>query len=213
MTQFNSSSQTETYAYTRDTTKVTVVPRIITQSEQIARYFTEDLVEFVKQANIDLMRELEIPPEYARNTDEVVWMLFDDISHMLRDGLITGVHLLLSEPKIDPNSHAYPLRYHAMYTINNPERSLRKPSDTLRRFNGFLAPPRNVWIGARFALLIDWNASANQRRRQAHRPEYCFDWVPEQSRFDETSLIRYREGRMTFEAATVNRAEFKSPGF
>jgi len=210
MTQSN--AVTETYALTTATTDVTVVPRIITQSEQIARYFTEDLEKFVEQSHIDLIKVLEIPPDQAYSTRDVIYMLFDDISHMLRDGLITGIHLLLANPDIDKNLHAYPLRYHAMYTINVPARSLKESNES-QRFNGFLAPPHNVWVGARFALLIDWNPTANSNRHRIRRPEYCFDWVPEHNRFDETSLIRYREGGMAFAGATVNRAEFKSPGF
>jgi hypothetical protein len=213
--QSGSGSRTEAYAYTKDTTEVTVVPRIITQSEQIARYFIEDLTELVKLTNIDLITTLDIPSEYARSVDDILSMLFDDLSHMLRDSLITGVQLLLSEPKVDPNTHAYPLRYHAIYTIhmNTPGRTLKRPETTQRRFNGHLAPPKNVWIDARFALLIDWNPTAAERRRIAHRPEYWFDWVPEQARFDATSLVRYREGGMTFDEVRVDRTEARSPGF
>lgn len=216
MAQANSGARTEAYQHTKATSEVIVVPRIITQSEQIARYFTEDLTKFVELTNIDLMSYLNIPPDYAHNTEGVIFMLFDDLSHMLRDGLITAIHLLLSDPKVDPNSHAYPLRYHAMYTIDTSRaaaRTLKKAEDTMKRFNGHLAPPKKVWIDARFALLIDWNPTAAERRRNVRRPEYCFDWVPEKARFDATSLVRYREGGMTFDGANVNRTEAKSPGF
>src|SRR5258708_39646384 len=110
MANLISGSQTETYATVETTVEATVVPRTVTQSEQIARYFTEDLLQFVHDTNINLASELQIPSDYPQNTEEVIWMLFDDLSHMLRDRLITGVHLLLSEPDRDPNTHAYPLR-------------------------------------------------------------------------------------------------------
>jgi hypothetical protein len=213
MTQHNtgSSAGTGTYQYTQSTQKTSVVPRIVTQTEQIARYFTEDLEKFVEETHIDLIRELDIPAEYASSNREVLFMLFDDLSHLLRDSIITGIHLLLHEPARDPNTHAFQVRYHAEYRISIPERSL-KQSDQAMRFNGYLAPPRNIWLGASFSLLIDWNTSANERRRSAHRPEYWFDWLPELSQYDATSLIRYREGGMAFDGATVDRTEYRTPG-
>ncbi len=206
-----SGSVTETYATTTETTEVTVVPRIITQSQQIARYFAEDLLQFLKDTKINLAEELQIPPEYTQDPLELVEMLYDDLAHLLRDGLITGVHLLLSEQVVDKTTHAYPLRYHAWYLIQMPERTLK--ISEAKRFGGKLAPPRKIADGARFVLLIDWNMTANERRRQARRPEYCFDWVPESSRFDATTLIRYREGGMTVDSATVSRWERVAPGF
>ncbi|HTK12125.1 MAG TPA: hypothetical protein VL485_33445 [Ktedonobacteraceae bacterium] len=207
-----SGSQTETYDTTASTTEATVTPRVMTQTEQIARYFTDDLTQFVHIANLDLAHELEIPAEEAGDTQEIIEMLFDDLSHMLREGLITGIHLLLSEPRVDANTGAYPLRYHALYTINQPavaQRSLKA-----QRFGGSIEPPDRVWVGARFALLIDWNKSADRRRLQVRRPEYLFDWVPEQTRFDATSLVRYREGGLTSNGAeVVRRVEARSPGY
>lgn len=215
-----SGSQTETYTSTKDTTEATVVARIVTQSEQIARYFTEDLTHFIDETNFNLIEELQIPSEYARSSEEAIELLYDDLSHMLRDRVITGIHLLLSEQKIDPNSQSYPLRYHAMYLITAPPTTA--PTRTLQdqqkqqgglRFGGLLAPPKNSWINARFALLIDWDLSANERRRQVRRPEYHFDWVPRQERFDATTLVRFREGGMTYDGASVDRTESKSAGF
>ncbi len=208
-----SGSQAETYALTKNTTEATVTPRVMTQTEQIARYFIEDLSHFIHLSNIDLKRELQIPSEYTDKIEEIIEKLYDDLAHMLREGLITGIHLLLSEPKPDPNNKgAYPLRYHALYTVNQSgQRSLQA---RVQRFGGSVSPPEHVWVNARFALLIDWNLSASEHRRQVHRPEYWFDWVPEKDRFDATSLIRYREGGMTYNGATVvERQESRSPGY
>ena len=217
----SSSSMTETYAATTITTEVTVIPRVVTQSEQIARYFTEDLSKFVQDTNINLVTELQIPPDLADSsggldTEAIIEMLFDDIAHMLRDTLITGVHLMISERYTDPNTGAYPLRYHAEYTVSKPPPDpQRQKAEEGKRWGGHLAPPKNIWNNARFAMLIDWNPSANERRRQVRRPRYCFDWVPEHSRFDDTSLVRYREGGMTADGASVvvHRQESASPGF
>lgn len=212
-------SRADVFTDVKETVKATVVPRTIAQSEQIARYFTEDLEKFIDESHINLMRELEIPSDYAQDTGEIIQMLFDDLSHMLRDSMIIGIHLLLGEPSVDPNTHTYPLRYHAEYTITPTGRDLRSGSGdkdkySSQRINGYLAPPRSAWIGAKFSLLIDWNPTTSERRRTARRPEYWFDWTPKQDRFDASSLVRYREGGMAFDGANVvRRDESKSPGY
>jgi hypothetical protein len=227
-----STSNTKTETYTtvkaniqsgsKATTESIVVPRTVTQSEYIARYFTEDLTYFINETGRNLLAELQIPPEVTRSNAEAINMLFDDLSHMVRDHLITGIHLLLADPQFDPNLQAYPLRYYARYTIEMPQElapSEGQKSNTNQnlqfiRLNGHLAPPKQSWLNARFALLIDWDRSATERRRQAHRPVYCFDWISGQDRYDLTTLVRYREGALTSEdRVIVNRIEEKSPGY
>lgn len=212
-----SSSQTETYAATQDTTEEIVTQLVLTQTEQIARYFTEDLSRLADLANLNLIKELAIPPDprgFSLARKDIIQMLYEDLTHMLRERLITAIHLLLSEPQSDPNTGVYPLRYHAMYTIRQQEQGERRLLGTPRLFGGRIAPPERVWVGARFALLIDWDLSANERRRQVRRPLYCFDWVPERTRFDARSLIRYRDGGLTYDGVTlVARTEARSPGY
>ncbi len=212
-----------TYADVKATVKslVNIVPRTIAQSEQIARYFTEDLEKFIADTHIDLIRQLDIPPSFARKDKTVINKLFSDLSHMLRDSMITGIHLLLSNPEIDVNTHFYPLRYHAEYTIltangNAGERDLRpdKAHYSSQRIGGYLAPPRESWIGAKFALLLDWNMTLSGRRRNARPPDYWFNWVPINDSYDATSLVRFREGGMAFDGANlVSRRETSSPGY
>lgn len=205
---------TETYTSTKTTIETTVVPTIITQSDQIAHYFTEDLEKLVRLTNTDLAQVLQIPPEYSQDAKDIVLMLYEDISHMLRDQLITGIHLLLSDPDPDQSTSAYPLRYHARYSINTTSSLLQTSPITAntKREGGQIEPPKDALRDARFALLIDWNQSANDRRRRVRRPDYYFDWVPEISRFDATNLVRYREGGMAVDSAVVvNRAEAISP--
>jgi hypothetical protein len=221
MTQ--SGSRAATYADITETVKssVTIVPRTIAQSEQIARYFTEDLEKFIADTHIDLMRQLDIPPSFARNDKAVISKLFSDLSHMLRDSMITGIHLLLSKAEIDVNTHCYPLLYHAEYTIRTPntatgERDLRpdKAHYSSQRIGGYLAPPRDSLAGAKFALLLDWNMTLSERRRNARPPDFWFNWVPMNDRYDATSLVRFRAGGMAFDGAVVvNRGEAKPPGF
>lgn len=218
MTQ--SGAHVATYLDVEATEKVSVniqvVPRAIVQSEQIARYFTEDLEKFLADTHIDLIRQLSIPPYFARSSREALAKLSDDLAHMLRDSMITGIHLMLSHPEIDRNINAYPLRYHAEYTINAVRRDIRpdKASYNPQRINGHLKPPQGSWIGAKFALLIDWNPTLSERRRHARPPTYWFDWMPSNDAFDATSQVRFRDGGMAFDGAqVVNRNEWKSPGF
>lgn len=217
-----SGARTETYAWSTEKAEAIVVPRVgthseqrsITHSEQIARYFTEDLTYFLQETGFSLLKELQIPTEYARSNREVVEMLYDDLAHMLRARLITGIHLLLAEPRLDPNSQAYPLRYHAMYLLEWPAGEAQSGDTRAMRLGGHLAPPKQSWAKARFALLIDWDRSATDRRREARRPEYCFDWVAEEDRYDDTTVIRYREGNLTSGGRViVQRREAKSSGF
>src|SRR6266568_459470 len=124
----NSTFHTDigTFEHTNMTWKVIFAPRVIAQNEQIIRYFTEDLIGYTHDADIKLAHELQLIPEYTQNTQEMIELLYDDFSHMLRNGLINGIHLLLSETQVDPHSGAYPLRYHAMYLINHPGSNLMK---------------------------------------------------------------------------------------
>ena len=201
-----SASASRTFADTIDTTVTTVVPSIITQSDQIALYFSEDLEELVHLTGIDLAETFQIPLDYFHDPKDIITLLYEDIAHMLRDGLITGIHLIFSDSVMDKGTNAYLVRYHVHYLVNNPNNMFAAPSPA-QRFGGMIAPPRNVWRDARFALLIDWNPSARDRRHRVRRPNYCFDWVAEEDRFDATNVICYREGQMAVDSATVIRKE------
>lgn len=204
------SSGTTTFVETESTTSTTVVPSIVSRSEYIAQYFASDLEEFLRLTHINLMDELQIPPEYSSDPVDIVAMLYDDLSHMLRDELIIGIHLLLSDNVLDANTGAYPVRYHVQYMINtssalNPTAPSSGASQ--KPFGGLIAPPREVLKNSRFALLIDWNSTARVRRQRLRRPEYNFDWVQESSRFDATTVLRYRDGGLTVDGAKVERVE------
>ena len=207
------SSGTKTYIQTKLTPQVTVVPSIITQSDQIARYFAKDLESFVQHTHIDLAREFQIPDVYSHNTNDIINMLYADISHMLRDGLITGIHLVLSDDKMDPGSNAYLVRYHVRYTIENPNVPFpsASPGQVTTRGDGLTMPDPKVWRGARFALLIDWSPASKGKRDKIRRPEYWFDWLPREERFDATGTLRYSEGGLEVDSANVLRYESAPP--
>lgn len=202
----STSSGTTTFIDSDETTFSTVVPSIIARSEHIALYFADDLEEFLHLTHVDLADELHIPSEYSQNPRDIVSMLYDDLSHMLRDELITGIHLLLCDSQLDPNTSAYPVRYHVQYTIDaSTSHTPPSTSSQPQRFGGLIAPPRDVLRYKRFALLIDWNSSANSKRNRVRRPDYNFDWVPESEKYDATTVVSYRPGGLTVDGAMVIR--------
>jgi len=212
----NTSSDTIAFTDSEDVSFASVVPSIISRSEHIALYFADDLEEFLRLTNIDLADELHIPLDYSQDPRDIIAMLYDDLSHMLRDELITGIHLLLSDRTPDPNKGgAYPVKYHVQYTINasNATSTLPSSGSSPKPFGGLIAPPRDVLKDSRFALLIDWNNSAKSKRYRVRRPEYNFDWVPESAKFDATTVVSYREGGLmnegglTVASAQVTRVE------
>lgn len=207
----------ETYVEEKTTEKTTVTPLITTQSEAIATYFIDDLTDFIRDMRIDLLKYLEFPPEESQDLHEVLQMLFDDLARMLRDRLITGIHLLLSANELDPNVHAYPVLYHAHYQVFVHERILGAPKDEepkSERWGGRLEPPPIAWTHARFALLIDWAPSASRERRKRVNRKfgYLFDWVPDNARYDPSSLLKFRDGGLTMVGANLaTRVELQVP--
>lgn len=207
-------SGTETYAEVKETVVVSVDLSTVTYAEQIARYFFDDVSDFLQKTGINFATYLQLPAnsDYPTELEELMEMLYDDLAHMLRDHLITGFHLLLSEPKPDPSmNNAYPLRYHALYNIYLPQRTLNPlpPDEEATIRGGRLAPPDKVLFrDARFDMLVDWDpAATDARMHKVRRPDYWFNWVPESARFDETRLVAYREGRFESGHARVGRIE------
>jgi hypothetical protein len=200
------ASGTKTFIETEATTSTTVVPSILSRNEHIAQFFTADLEAFLQLTHLDLANELQLPPDYFQDPRDIIAMLYDDLTHMLQDELIIGIHLLLSDNALDPNSGAYPVRYHVQYTIDTSAGSSGS-SASPQPFGGLIAPPRDVLKQTRLTLLIDWNSSAGSNRTHMRRPYYNFDWVPESARFDGTTVLQYSEGGLTGGGAEVKRVE------
>src|SRR5947209_8289324 len=95
------------------------MPDTQTQSDQLALYFAEDLEQLVSLAKINLAEELGFPPKFPSSNQDVIAMLYDDLAHMLRDNLITGIHLMLREPHVDPMTGSYTVRYYVHYTVGS----------------------------------------------------------------------------------------------
>jgi hypothetical protein len=201
-------SRTRTHEETRTTSRT--VSYLITQSEAVAWYLHEDLATFVESQQIDLSDVLGIPlDQRTYRNSELIELLCDDIAHMLREGLVSRVHLLLYDRQVDTSSGAFPLIYKATYEI-----SLQRGLSTegARRRGGLLRPPE---FGAgEFAILIDWHRDANHsRRRRIGYPAYNLNWVPPDQRYDGTTLVKYRDGSLTADGAViVRRGEEAVPG-
>lgn len=190
------ATETETYTKTR----------VATKTQQVAHYLAEDLDSFIEQTHVDLAHWLGIPRNlYVGGTDYLVDLLFNDVERMLAKRLITGVHLVLSEQEPDKNTHMYTMRYHALYTINIPERSLT--NDVLPEYGGRVRPPAELAPGTRFVLMIDWDPHADMHEiNNVRPPEYFFHWVSLNQRYDATSLVRFREGRLGTEVVRIESA-------
>jgi hypothetical protein len=192
------NSASEAFLLTETTIQANVMSHTRTQSDQLARYFAEDLEQLVSLAKINLAKEFGFPPEYPSSNQDVIDMLYEDLAHMLRGNLITGIHLVLREPHADPNTGFYPVRYHVHYTVGSKTENISGISHG--HLGGLTPPPPEVWQDARFALLIDWNSTTKER---VCRPEYLFDWIPDEAHFDSTNLIHYRNEHLAVDGASV----------
>lgn len=177
-------------------------PLVLAQSFVIAQYFTEDLEELVRLTHTDLMEMLQIPVSYyQQDNKDIVSLLYQDISHMIRDGLISGLHLLLCDANIDPNSGFYPLRYHVYYSIEiTTEREAIYPEagKEFRSDGRRVQPPKEVLQNCRLVILIDWTPSIGEAWREVRRPNYCFDWMSDVTSFDATMLADFHFGCLDY---------------
>jgi hypothetical protein len=187
-----------------------------TRTQQVARYFADDLRDLIREANIDLPYWLEIPPEeqdYLLSSEDLAELLCNDIEQMLRDKLISGVHFMLSELQPDPNTNKFNLKYHVNYQINLAQRTLS--NDPLLPFGGRLEVPDAATTAARFVLVIDWVPGITPENIEGvRRPHYFFDWYAPTDRFDSSCLVSYRMGGMddAGSGVVVTRVELTAPG-
>ena len=206
--QSNTNSASSTFTTSSSTTQTTVSgTNVITRSDEVAVLFTDDLENLVNITGLDLAEAFQIPYELSHDPKDIITMLHEDIAHMLRDSLITGIHMIFSDDEMDKGTNEYLVRYHVHYKVDNlntftSDRGI-KPE--------LIVPPKGIWRDARFSLLIDWSPSAKDRRYRIRRPDYCFDWVIEENRFDATNVICFREGQMVAGSAElVSRSELTS---
>lgn len=187
-------TSTQMLAFT--STETTVVPktRVGAHSQQVARYLSEDLQALMRQTSIDLARWLQIPPnEYPSDALFLAELLCNDLEQMLHDRLITGVHVLLCENRLDPRRGGYRVGYHAEYRMQFSALLLKE--EALNQYCGRPQFPADVASWERFALLIDWDPQASpQEIEQVRRPRYLFDWVPADDCYDTNSLVQYGGG-------------------
>lgn len=180
--------------------KERVFKRTVKGTDEMARYVTNDLEELVELTHVNLSDELQIPLEYYHRQEDIIALLMDDLSRMLRDELITGIHILLRDRNFDIGSGAYPVRYHVHYTIGQPDSQAVNGG-------GLISQTRNTLLNARFALLVDWNRIQGSKIKRLGRPEYNFDWVPEAARFKSSNTQPYRTSGIMVDGVHVKRVE------
>jgi hypothetical protein len=217
MSQPNTGTGATTYEAAREYVETTpdatatVVAASFTQSEAIATYFHDDLERFLQRTQLSLFEYLQVPG--GMTPRELLNLLYDDLAHLLRDRLITGMHIILYNPTFDATRQAYPIVWHAQYLIEWPARVLNPGSQPAESWGGRLNVPEGAWMNAKFAIIIDWAADARDRRSLARRANgYWFDWVARGNRYDASSLVQYQNGGMSVEGAVVRRDVSAVPG-
>jgi hypothetical protein len=211
----NTNVGTQVYATVSGTATQTITITA-TRTQQVARYFADDLRYLIQEAQIDLPYWLEIPPEeqdYLLSSEDLAELLCNDIEQMLRDKLINGVHFMLSELQPDPNTNKYNLKYHVNYQVNLAPRTLS--NDPLTPFGGRLEIPDVAKTAVRFVLVIDWVPGITPENIEGvRRPYYFFDWYAPTDRFDSSCLVSYHPAGMegAGSGVVVTRVEWTAPG-
>lgn len=192
-------SRSLTYAEPETEERSKTISYVLTQSAAVAAYVHDDLARLVDAWKIDLAALLRMPRDHVFSNDQLIALLCEDIAHMLRNALVSRVRFLLHEHEPTADTGVFPLLYMATYEIS-VERGLRPVR--AQRVNGLIDPP-NLPRGD-FAILIDWHPNASPAQRDRVRyPTYQFDWRPTGGTYDATTLVRYREGSLTADGATI----------
>jgi hypothetical protein len=181
---------------------------VLTATEAAARFIGRDLRYLVGAARYPLGQQLHVPPEMAKDDTVVVELLMHDIERMLRQNLISAVHLLLCDKEVNPNNQRS-VRYYAHYEVRR---------DTVRSGNGVWndivkAPPRAL-INADFTLGISWREGMTREKgRRVRPPEYFFTWLPDGRSYDKLGLEPYRFGGLDADLIQIIRVEYTRPGY
>ncbi len=199
----SSGTGTTTYQHVNAGTESGTVTQTMTITEQIARFFADDLLKIVRQANIDIARSLGANGEdYLTDPDQLIWLLCNDLEQMLADGLINRVHFMLCEEEPGGTGGAYRVGYHAEYQIM----STRVGGDMLEY--GQLRLPRDATLWQKFVLVIDWDPTAPvELRRQCVYPKYIFNWFSPSESFDTRYLVRFERGGLGTAVARIQYAQ------
>lgn len=208
----NTRSET-TYEVAADANVSTrVETNVMTRSEQIARYLGDDLLYLVKRASIDLGEWLGVPTDYVRDPDYLVQMICADVELMLRNGLINGADIMVTDPQPD-TSGQYSVRYLSRYLIEGPTEGNPVNPQPAKFWGGLIRPPDPTLASAfHFVFGIEWRPDVDQQARSEVRtPKYLFDWVPADGSYDSSQLVGVRYGGMEISGASVMRVEFIDP--
>jgi len=163
--------------------------------ERLAAAFYEDLHQIARQTTIPPWQALAAPDTYADQPDLLARLVSADVEQLLRDQLISGVALVLSDPAYDAASDASMpvVRYCAAYILRRlvsplPDELIAPPySRTIARFD----PSRHAGPASELALLVAWYPAVSPAERAATIafPRYQFQWTALTAvAFDDTQL-------------------------
>jgi hypothetical protein len=166
--------------------------------ERLAAAFYEDLHQIARQTTIPPWQALAAPDTYADQPDLLARLVSADVEQLLRDQLIAGVALVLSDPADDAAGGAGDasmpvVRYCAAYILRRlvsplPDEPVAPPySRTIARFD----PSRHAGPASELALLVAWypTVSAAERAATITFPRYQFQWTALTAvTFDDTQL-------------------------
>jgi len=207
MSSAGSASGTDVYVEVDASAFVSplVTAATLTSTEQIALYLHDDLYKLVIEAGVNLPDALGLEAELGEDPKELVSMICDDVERMLRRQLIDGAEILLSDPVAGPGN-VRKVRYRVQYTITN-QRTLDPNERT--RWGGEIRTIPQTFPNAFFTFGVKFRAGVPaERRSEAHRPYYLFDWVPEGASYDGTGLVRFQVGGMNTADQAVRRVLF-----
>jgi hypothetical protein len=161
----------------------------------LAHYLKDDLLAYLNDASapLDLHRWLDLPRgQYPQKPEYMVHLLCDDIDMLIRDKLITTVHVIFSDLEMI-NDH-YEMTYHARYFVTVPEWVGRHPEVVLGRGASTRAAPETM-RDKHFMVLVDWLSGITRARiASMRRHRHFFDWIASSERFDRRTMATYRQG-------------------
>jgi hypothetical protein len=185
-----------------------VVSRPAAESDALAWHVHQDLWAWMDERQVELSDLLGIRDELRSWTDtELLELLCDDVAHLLRDGALSRVHLLVHEPEPEAASGAHVVLYRATYEIGS---SHRAGGEAFRRGGGLLRPFELAYGG--LAILVEWRpAVALERTGPISPPGYHLSWCAAEQPCAGTALVRYGDGSLTADGAAIVRPGESAP--
>jgi hypothetical protein len=161
----------------------------------LAQYLKDDLLAYLRDpaAPLDLLRWLDLPPgQYPYKPEYMVHLLADDIDMLIRDKLITTVHVIFSD--LEMIDDHYEMTYHARYFVSVPDWLQRHPEIPILRGEAARPAIENM-RDKHFMLLVDWLPGITRARIESiRRHRHFFDWIASCEHYDRRTMGTFRQG-------------------